>query len=377
MNKFLRIILVLVVSAQLACLADGSLGDFLNGFSKDTQTEVKPKFDENKLNAKGKQEAKGEQQAKDKQNSQDNVNAMDLLLEQAREQLSQYIGKEYADVVMDYAKKIANGEMTLEDALSNGLQSFIKDKLPSNTAAAVNEFLTSIAEGDGLADFAETLGDLAQSAAQDGIASLLEKAGLTKEQQQKIMEAVESVVNGDWTSAWDSVKGGVSDFISGIVSETFGPDVGQKIKDAVSSIINDGASFLSNAVDAVSNLLTSELENKIGAQLDKLAQKYPGLGKVFEALGLNGGSGAIDALTNCWNALQDGQKLLSQMQNLVSKITDTLNKLAEKLKNFVQNVLSKVVNTVMRMFEKGLNNLVDMLAGTVKAQLFLRSVSSG
>ena len=85
----------------------------------------------------------------------------------------------------------------------------------------------------------------------------------------------------------------------------------------------------------------------------------------------------MEALTNCWNALKDGD-LSGLMQNLMSKITEALNKLAEKLINFAKDFLSNLMNTVTDFFNDILNGLFDMLSQAVKAVLdgFVNNINS-
>ncbi|MBR0458897.1 MAG: hypothetical protein IJJ26_06645 [Victivallales bacterium] len=294
--------------------------------------------------------------------------ATDLALDKAKESLGKYIGEENAAKVVDYAHKIIDGDMSLEEALTDGLEGFIKDKLPPNTANAVNEFITSIVEGEGLDDIMGSMGDMLQSAATDGIASLLDKTGLTKEQKESVMDVVDSAMNGDWEGAWDKVKDGAGDYLAGIVKDKFGEKAGEEAKQAISSLLNgDTGEFLNSVLDLGSTIATTQLEKLISGQLDKLAAKYPILGDVFKKLGIDGGS-VMSAITNCWNALKDG-KLTEMFTNLMGKITDYLNNLTDKLKDFAQNFLSKMMNVVTDFFDGLLNDLVDKIAGAVKAAL--------
>ncbi|MBP5639445.1 MAG: hypothetical protein J6X55_08195 [Victivallales bacterium] len=291
--------------------------------------------------------------------------AEQIPISKLEEELTPYLGKNNAAAIADYAKKIANGEMTLEEALADGLQQVIDDNLPPNTANAVKELVTAISEGDGLGDVIDSVDDLAQAAAHDAVASLLEQTDLTDEQKQEVLDTIDKLVEGDWEGAWDNAKGGVSDFISNIVEEKFGKEAGEKAKGAIDAILNgDGDSFISNVVDTASTIATDELEKRIGETLDKLVEKYPLLGKVFDALGLNSG-GIMDGLANFWNALKDG-KLADMIKELVSKITDELKNLAEKLKNFAQNLISKIANTVSKFLNDIVNGLLDKLTDALK-----------
>ncbi|MBR4675374.1 MAG: hypothetical protein IKP00_12980 [Victivallales bacterium] len=294
--------------------------------------------------------------------------AKDIAISKAEEQLEKYIGKEAAQAIEDYAQKIADGEMTLEEALEDGLNKIIDEYLPPGTADAAKEFLTSIAEGEGVNAITDGLEDLVTNAAKDGIASLLEQTDLTDEQKQEVMEAIESAVNGDWEAAWDTAKGGAADFVGNIVSEKFGKEAGDKAKEAIAALLDgDASNFLDNLVNAGTTIATDELEKKIDGLLNSLAQKYPILEQVFDALGLNGG-GIMDALTNCWNALKDGD-FANAMQDLISKITDTLNNLAQKLMDFAKNFMSNLMNTITDFFNDILNEVFDALSSAVKAAL--------
>ncbi|MBQ6471884.1 MAG: hypothetical protein IJJ33_07865 [Victivallales bacterium] len=299
-----------------------------------------------------------------------------IAISQVADQLGKYIGEENAKKVGEYAEKIANGEMTVDQALADGLQQLVNDKLPPNTAEAVNQFITSIAEGEGLGDITGSLGDMAQAAAQDGVASLLDKTNLSDEQKQDVMNSVNNLLEGDWEAAWDSAKGGASSFVSGIIEDKFGKEAGDKAKGIMDGILNgDTDNLLNSIVDLGTTIGTSELEKKIGEQLDKLGQKFPVLGELFNAIGLDGG-GVVGALTNCWNALKDGT-FTEKMTQLMGQLTETLNNLAEKLKNFVQNFLSNLVNTVIKGVTDFWDDLLDSVVGTVKADLggFVNSIN--
>ena len=85
----------------------------------------------------------------------------------------------------------------------------------------------------------------------------------------------------------------------------------------------------------------------------------------------------MNALTNCWNALKDGD-FAGAMQNLISKITETLNNLAQKLMDFAKDFLSNLMNTITDFFTDALNAVFDALSQAVKAALdsFINAINS-
>jgi len=299
----------------------------------------------------------------------------DTLLDCAKEcgvsaltdKLKDYLGDEIGEDVGELLDKIASGEMSLDEALESELFKTIDDKLPSGSADAVKELITSVTEGESIDDILSSGKDLLQSAAKDGMASLLEKSGLDKEQQKDILAAAEKMLDGDFEGAWDSAKGGVSNFLGGLVEEKFGEEAGSKVTEALNGILNGDSNWLDSTIDAGTTILKGALENKIGEQLAKLGEKYPVLGKIFDALGINAGS-IMDGISNIWNAIKDG-KLGELLNNLMESLTNTLKDLAGKLKDFITGALTNLLNSLTDKLTGLIQGALDKLFSSFQASL--------
>ena len=139
------------------------------------------------------------------------------------------------------------------------------------------------------------------------------------------------------------------------------------MKNAITEALNGDEGWLDSATDAGATILSSVLEQKLGELLDSLAAKYPILGEIFNALGIDG-PGLMSGIGNIWNAIKDGE-LAELFSSLMNDIAEALRNLAEKLKNFAQDFLDNLMNVVTDFISGLINDLVDMLKSAVTAAL--------
>jgi len=287
-------------------------------------------------------------------------------LENLEKVLTEAIGKEKAEEIVEAIESLLSGDKSLEELMEGGVNKLL-DELPAGTGDALKEVLTAISEGESVEDILETFKDLGENAARDGVAGLLGKTGLPKEAQQTIMEGLEKAANGDWTGIWEDAKGDMASYLGDKVAEKFGEEAGAAVKNAITEALNGDEGWLDSATDAGATILSSVLEQKLGGLLDSLAAKYPILGEIFNALGIDG-PGLMSGIGNIWNAIKDGE-LAELFSSLMNDIAEALRNLAEKLKNFAQDFLDNLMNVVTDFISGLINDLVDMLKSAVTAAL--------
>lgn len=297
--------------------------------------------------------------------------ALALAKDDAEGVLGELLGEETAGELMDILNDLAHGNYTLDEAMGEGLEKIL-DSLPDSSADALKEFVSSILEEEGSMDLMESLHDLVEVASKDAMAGLLNLVGIDEGVRMEVLEAISSMLDGDFSNAWNISKDALLDTVSNAVEKVLGENSAEIARNAAESLLNAGANLLSDAGEYLGNLATmatDALTKALNDQLNKLTQKYPALGKVLDALGIDKGN-VIGSISNIWNSLQDmPQKLQEMMTKLVDSISGYLDGLLDKLQDFALDMLENLLNQAVDWVKNGISGLLDALQGAVKASL--------
>ena len=225
----------------------------------------------------------------------------------------------------------------------------------------MDEVYAAFAKGD--ADAAQAaLDSLALGAGEDMLRRALDTAGIAGDAQQTIVDAARAGLEAALKEGGD-VTGAVRGVLEGaaydkLVAE-FGRETADAVRDAYRAIL-DGADAWTTLADAAGDILLVQFKKFVGnvvegidRRLAELAAKYPVLGELFQALGLNGAA-LMDGAKNIWGVLT-GEGSLSEK---ISKIVDlAAQKLTEMFNALIDWGLGKVMDLV--------NGWINRIAGKV------------
>ena len=268
--------------------------------------------------------------------------------------------------VREYAERLGGRKLEkLSEKARRELEKLrreIAEALPGDASRkAMDEVYASFAKGDAAAAEA-ALGDLALGAGEDMLRRALDKAGITGDAQQTVVDAARAGLEAALKEGGD-VTGAVRGVLEGaaydkLVAE-FGQETADAVRDAYRAIL-DGADAWTTLADAAGGILLVQFEKFVGnvvegidRRLAELAGKYPVLGEMFQALGLNGAE-LMDGAKNIWGVLT-GEGSLSEK---ISKIVDlAAQKLTEMFNALIDWGLGKVMDLV--------NGWINRIAGKV------------
>lgn len=291
-------------------------------------------------------------------------------LEGLAETLANLVGEDGAAKILSKVREYAErlGGRKLEELSEKArrelekLRGEIAEALPGDASRkAMDAVYAAFAKGD--ADAAKAaLGDLALGAGEDMLRRALDKAGITGDAQQTVVDAARAGLEAALKEGGD-VTGAVRGVLEGaaydkLVAE-FGQETADAVRDAYRAIL-DGADAWTTLADAAGDILLVQFDRFVGnvvegidRRLAELAEKYPVLGEMFQALGLNG-TALMDGAKNIWGVLTGEGTLSEKLARIVDYAAQTLTDMFNAL---VEWGLGKVMDLV--------NGWIDRIAGKV------------
>ncbi|MCL1887447.1 MAG: hypothetical protein FWF96_01070 [Kiritimatiellaeota bacterium] len=275
--------------------------------------------------------------------------------------------------VVDLAKKMAG------DAIERNLKmAGISDEQIKNARKIFDDTFDALRNGDTLGDAVNASMDdiinLASGLAGDAVQNALEKAGFSKKDAEAGKKLVEELVgaalSGD-ADLGDVLRDNLAGYALDKIEDLLGKEGREAFENAWNAI-KDGADVWSTlgeaALDAIEVIAFDALEKIIGDQLAALCEKYPVIGEILGALGIDTAS-IMEGLHNIWGVITDLGSLQEKIQQLLTMAAEALMEMAQKLIDWAVGKITAALNQMISKIGQAVRDWVIGLLGKLTPAL--------
>ena len=212
----------------------------------------------------------------------------------------------------------------------------------------------------------EDLKNAAKVLGVDAAKSLIDKSNLSEEQKKAAKEAIDNIAEDGWDGFTESAQA----YVQAYVSEKLGEDAGAAVGNVVGAILDlDPGTDPWNAIqiaapvvgEAIFDLGLQYAEKWATEQIDKLIAKNPTLKKIFDFLGINGGS-IVAGIKNIWSVLSNCKNLKEAFAKFSQMALEWFKDIAAKLIDWAVDKILGFVNQIVGQVLEWISELLGKLA---------------
>ena len=292
-----------------------------------------------------------------------------------KDAVSKHLGEDAAKAVNDAIDAYMAGgvdgvKKSAQNTVNATIDKYVKgDDARSSLKNAVDKIM------NGEADQID-VGEVARNVATGGIDSWIDKQNWS----DKTKSDAKEIVNSFFENGVDGLTGTAEEVIQARLADKIGAENAKKVLGTVRKIVGSGDIDLEDMKiigGSIGSIVRNELTEKIDKQLNKLAEKYPIIGKFFEITKING-QNIVSGLVKVGGILFGASTIAEGLKELVNMAAESLNDLMEKLGPLIMQTLlnqlskiagdlvKKIVSWIKSGLDRKIKDLVDKIKGFIQ-----------
>lgn len=267
---------------------------------------------------------------------------LDALKDAISKNLDPAVAAELNKLIDGYA---SGGLTGLTDAAMKEIESLVDQYAPgADSAQKIKAVLNGIRNGNVTIDDIKNAGN---SILADGAKRLIDNSNLP----QPIKDIANTAIDGLQEGGLTGLATNIEDYIHDYVEDALGSEAADAVTDVIDAVFTPGADPWEELISqapvigaSIGKKVLATVEKYAAQQFDRLIAKYPVLGEICAALGINGES-IVGAIKNVMGVIFNADS-----------IKDAISQLSQMAVTFLKDMAAKLIDWALGKVKEWINN---------------------